>query len=376
MSPAKPRRLPGASPIAAVALIAAGIAACGGGTGNGAGDLLPTASTESISAVLAPCDAAGESDLDPVLRMASTAGWIKVEEVLTEEWSDGDPDTLVASIRVDEWDGTGGDLLDHPALEGNVQVFDSYGPGVDWGLEVGADVWLGLADYADLGRPDFVDYVVLILPDGRAVFPGECEYHYTQQPLESFFAEGFDAEIGSLVGSIPVAIGYGDEISHDVDILNPEETDAEELERLQFAVVHISVTEALGDDYTICTKVDSGWNDCVVPNTVAESGGHVVDAYLDGSLLEVWLLDSHANLVDPIARLGTVSLGNAPTGSLAIRLEVDTAGLANAPPPSTEEGARVRTVEVIALEDLDHDDPDWPGLRPTTFVSETGEGNY
>ncbi|MEZ5176673.1 MAG: hypothetical protein R2823_10820 [Acidimicrobiia bacterium] len=332
-------------------------ASCGEGppdAGSGSALLPADATIGELAATFSVCPEPLDAIAPAAEYLEEAIGWMKVDRVVRHS---DDPDrTLPATVLVQGVDST---------TEEEVSIHGSYWPGIEWALASGGQVWFAMGDPEMLAFDNMVLYVLTYTPDGKAFFPGRCQHDILYKPLVQALGEEFDARMNAipgktgddlviaLRGQLPV------EPPDDVVILNPETAPEKLLESLQFAVVHVTLNAALGPDYTICTYVEAGWNDCFVPDSDAVTIGYAVDAYLDDTgVLEVWLLDSNANLLEPIELLGTVNVpaSLADTEEIAMRIEVDTAQLSKGEPGTAD------LVETIPLADLDIEDPDWPGL--------------
>ena len=95
-----------------------------------------------------------------------------------------------------------------------------------------------------------------------------------------------------------------------VQILNPDSTDRAVLARLSVVRVHVKGRgPSWVGPYTVCTRIALGWSDCL-PMSPGADEAMGVDAYFDpkSPLLEIWLLDEHADLARPLRRLTVVRL--------------------------------------------------------------------
>ena len=80
-------------------------------------------------------------------------------------------------------------------------MHSSYWLGIDWALESGAEVWLGLGDdelFNTTGNP--VLYPIIFTIDGRAFFPGDCQHKLLYKPLQVWFGDSFEETIRSMIG--------------------------------------------------------------------------------------------------------------------------------------------------------------------------------
>jgi hypothetical protein len=131
----------------------------------------------------------------------------------------------------------------------------------------------------------------------------------------SFSSEGAPAGPTEVPGEQPV-------------LLNPEDVEASVLDRLDSVWIPIGIPSDWRGPYTVCTKIDEGWNECLdlatpVPPVVQ------LGAYLGKErTLDVWLLDQNADPREPLQHLGRADLSflseerlTARSG-LVIRLEL------------------------------------------------------
>ncbi len=90
----------------------------------------------------------------------------------------------------------------------------------------------------------------------------------------------------------------------DLRSLNPAETPSEVLEGLEtVSIAFYTPTSWSGFDGQLCTRTSLGWNGCV---GFGFSGYGVVIYVLPGEDLELWLLNSDAELGAPLGKLGVI----------------------------------------------------------------------
>lgn len=173
-------------------------------TGATATDLPSSdAPIETLASVFASCSEPPDLAAEAFSFIAATQGWIRVTAVLgADRRPEGDAPTPTAVVRVAEAKGTG------EALEGAEQgvvdavVHSSYWKGIDWALSKSADVWLALADPAWVDMDNMVSFVLIVLPDGRVVFPGDCQHQILYMPLERALGERMDSTLRTAAGRV------------------------------------------------------------------------------------------------------------------------------------------------------------------------------
>ena len=134
------------------------------------------------------CDSPGEGG-DVWEFISDVSGWIHVDKVLeADRDGEGDLKTLPAV------------LVDASGTERHAHVHASFWPGIDWGLEHDADVWLALPDPNGYEYQDLVAYVVVIAADSSAFFPGECQEEALRQPVMERYGSRYSAVMRAAVG--------------------------------------------------------------------------------------------------------------------------------------------------------------------------------
>lgn len=330
----------------------------------------PDAEIGALAEELADCPRpAGQRGERPALGEMFVEGisqWLRVEEVLEQD-TESAIDNLGQPSRLLVVDPT----LGEEPFEVSSLVNWSYWPGITWAADNGAETWLAIAEEAFFEGPNPVLFTMLVLPDGKVFFPGYCAQENIYEELHEAYGDDLDTVMGSAIGltgnDLAEALGVAqvDEPAEEHVILNPEYVPSEVLLAMRFASLHLKVSRALGDDFTLCTKVPAGWNDCMVLDEVAAGRGYVVDAYLDTPSLEFWLMDGAARLDEPIAHLATLDLpAEFGDTDVALRVEVDF----DFPDDPTE--ATVRLVEILPLDELDVTDENWTAVHPSGTVQE------
>lgn len=171
------------------------------------------------------------------------------------------------------------------------------------------------------GDPQEIILIVAFKGD-QFGFVGECKYERFTVPLQKRFGEDATGIVRSIIGAD--AAHTAEVLSEErpnlpgVKVLNPQYDYLGELSQLELASFKLADLPAswIGP-YTICTRIKLGWSDCVDLSS-AELASIEVSAYVDpkSPTIEVWLLDSDANLREPIAKLATATVPSDLLGSL------------------------------------------------------------
>lgn len=216
--------------------------------------------------------------------------------------------------------------------EGNTTEARLYGAswrGLDWGLDNGADVWIGTSTLV-AGN---VRLVMVVTPTQEVFFSGECSDAYRQ-----FFYDALGDRAGELLAGLPSVdprkaydhLGlpdpYAPEEPSDPEhvILNAENVDPATLGGLHGIELQVAITDVVGDGSPgICTKIEAGWNDCVQADADAVAGLTIPVWADESGQIEFWLLDRDGNVAQPLGRLGKAT---AVAKHLAVR--IDTSGIA------------------------------------------------
>ncbi len=207
-----------------------------------------------------------------------------------------------------------------PAREQDLLFYFDPWEGIDWGLSNGAQVWVGTVEQVGRTTPN-ASPVVLLFPDGRSLFVGGCTGRRLDDAVRAALGEESDSTVAAVVrrpGStgrdLVAAMGVLDvEVSPTARpgeaILNPSDYPVAELEQMVTATVTYRVSGGQ-PTHSVCSKNDSGWNDCVQ----SVDDVTTVGAYLDGPDLEVWLIDD--------TRFGPVPTRDGLQGTIAIPPEL------------------------------------------------------
>ena len=158
-------------------------------------------------------------------------------------------------------------------------------------------------------------FFVMARPQGGgSYFPGRCQFESMTEPLQNLLGNRYEDALASIVGVtdrekiIELLSGEIPPQSAQPAILNPEDAGSELLDGLTKTSIAFDVPASWTGPYTICTKIEEGWNDCMALSHVSEENP-MVDAYLSSSYtLSVWLLTEDADLLHPLQLLGDVSL--------------------------------------------------------------------
>ncbi len=170
---------PGAAlAVLAFALIAG---ACGG---SGTTDLAADATGQELSLEFGSC-LSGVDDMAPSQEhLAAATAWTNVAQIVQRDSNDEE------SGRAKILDVSGGtaEYLVHP----------SYWPGIDWGLANDGEVWLARGPESSEGGS--VWYAVVVTPDRRVFFPGDCSNRLLYQPLRTTYGRRLNEVIIASLG--------------------------------------------------------------------------------------------------------------------------------------------------------------------------------
>jgi hypothetical protein len=206
------------------------------------------------------------------------------------------------------------DSLD-PSKDEVLAMHSSFFPGLSWALHTGSRAFVAMGQ-GDGGQ--IVLYTLIQQPDGTFFFGGECSYQALTQPLRSQLGARTDAVLSQLVG-----LTGSDEILYLIDgpstptptppmVLNPNSASADLLDSL----VEVSLTIYRPKDwlgpYTICTHIADGWNECIDMGLEPDLPPSIQAYVREDGKLEVWLLDSSADVTAPIEELGSLDLFTDP----------------------------------------------------------------
>ncbi len=203
-------------------------------------------------------------------------------------------------------------------------------PSIDWALRNEASVHLGTSE-------NLAFAAAIRLNDGRTIFGGQCQHeliHGGALRMLGDDADTFFDKLTTVIGPELVALATGQDAVvvpvDDIVRLNPADVSEDTLASLQSVILFYALDKSL-PNRTICSRTGAGWNDCFgTDGFVGDNGGVWIEAFVDDSgILDVYLLDSDADLSNPLFRLGTLAipegeLRNAET--LAIRIDIDTEG--------------------------------------------------
>lgn len=134
-------------------------------------------------------------------------------------------------------------------------------------------------------------------------------------------------------GSSPAVPEGREDVDPPPKVLNPQHDDAGELARPELATFRLhELPPSWVGSYTICTRIELGWSDCVDLSS-PQAASSEVSAYVDpeSPSVEAWLLDDGADLRAPIAKLTEFrvpadllgELGDSRTASLTLVLPRD-----------------------------------------------------
>ncbi|WP_434810420.1 hypothetical protein [Microbacterium sp. bgisy189] len=210
----------------------------------------------------------------------------------------------------------------------SVRLHSSSWPGIEWGFENDAKVWLAMAD-PEYWTPGTVYFVLIETADGEVFFPGWCGDETLRIPLEAELGPESDELLAGLPLVAPddvrdyLGIVDPEPEVQDPDrlILDPEIVDASVLDPLTLIGIHLKTNGAIGGGtLTICTHIPAGWNECVMADETSSVKGWNFNAYVDDSgVLEFWLLNEDGDVSQPFGKIGEVD-----TGGEGIEVFVDT----------------------------------------------------
>lgn len=341
--------------ISAIALL---VASCGAAsTGSG---LSADADSAALIEAFAPCDSDAEFVPPAEFLVSSADRWLRVTRIVDrpdDAWEDGGQVDLEAVPF-------GGS---EPAIE-SVLMWREHADGVEWAIASGAEPWVVMPPPEALFIDGLIGFTMVVPDDTAPFFAGPCAFDFIQGPLERMLGDRSEETLRAIVGKtgddlagllgLPLSTDTVPPVDPDLQVLNPQDAPAELLDSLRTASVQYLLDVPLGDEYTICSRIAAGWNDCFVPDDKSASRGYGMGVYLDETgVLEVWLMDRSANLANPIQLLGTIQVPAtlADLDSLAMRVELEVASL---------ERPVVTLVEAIPGDQLDFTDPEWSAYNP------------
>lgn len=172
--------------------------------------------------------------------------------------------------------------------------------------------------------------------DGEFAFVGECKFGMVTAPFQGRFGErstdvarlivGVDSQTTESLLADPSAP------PEQVTILNPARTDPSVLATLELASFNIpDLPESWVGPYTVCTRIELGWSDCVGLSS-PDLAAVPVAAYIDPTnpRVETFLVDESANLQAPISQLAAIdvplellgTVGDGRTAQLSLELPI------------------------------------------------------
>jgi hypothetical protein len=318
--PSRPLLLVGSS--LSVALIAGLVVYAMGGSGSPH----PDATVEELHSAFSICTYPDADRGDPAEFLAQPVDWVNIVEIRSDP-ALLEVRTYTPAIEVSVRDDAG------EVSRMEVSMYWEFWPGVQWALANGGTAWAAVGDPQRYEPKNYLIYVLAFTADGRMFMPGDCHDKHLFPVLQDRFGEEIDsraAEMTRLTGTaLRELLGVVTDAEGQVElpvILNPATVPEALLRSLQFALLAVTVSDVIGSESTICTKSSAGWNDCFVPDARAVAPGYLIDAYLaDDGILEVWLLDAHANLLAPLELLGTVTVESdlRSVGEVALRIHFD-----------------------------------------------------
>jgi hypothetical protein len=253
----------------------------------------------------------GHVDRPGISSLASVERWLEVLKVperfrdpgLMEVFESRVVDLEVAPV-------TSLTSVGEPRTE-SIDIHLSYFPGLDWALSNGGRAFLALA--AEGFDREIVVYALIRTKNGEHFFAGQGGYEGLTLSARQLLGERMDAVLDELVGMtderaiLELLYGPPSPTPSPPVILDPAETPKEVLRSLDTVSLVVERPEGWVGPYTLCTKIDEGWNECAdmagagrLPDTIAYVGL--------SRQLGLWLLDWDASVLDPIQLLGTIDL--------------------------------------------------------------------
>ncbi len=188
-------------------------------------------------------------------------------------------------------------------------------PGIEWALENGGDVWIALVD-PEFMKTGTVNYTLILTESGEAFFTGRCPNVTLFNPLSEYLGVEMNEVLRGLpnveIPKIREYLGIVEEGEREREAgnysLNPDAVDAEVLEPLTLIGVSIRITDPVQpESFSICSRIELGWNDCIPLDQNSVDIGYDVNGYVDDDgVLQFWLLDYDATSSQPYGKLGQV----------------------------------------------------------------------
>lgn len=170
--------------------------------------------------------------------------------------------------------------------------------------------------YLAVGRKGYPREIVLYglaVSADDASFVGGCAASHRQAEMTAYLGDDFVKKLSGLVGLSATAaahlLGVTDPKvpTESETLLNPEQVDKKVLDSLGKVTLYVRRPASWVGPYTICTRIDQGWNDCF---SLADpvKGSVAIGAYVGEGNIEVWLADEKANLTAPLEQLGALKI--------------------------------------------------------------------
>jgi hypothetical protein len=175
---------------------------------------------------------------------------------------------------------------------------------------------LGATVHAHTGARDDARYVAfaLAVKGDEFAFLGECQDRLLTQPMARRLGPDAAGRLTRLVGADAAALRRALVVvpppASGPPLLNPEITPPDVLAKLHTGLFSLTPPpDSWRGAHTICTHIAAGWADCVDLST-PETAKIKVNYYVDPAdpTVEVWVLDSGADVARPLARLATLDL--------------------------------------------------------------------
>lgn len=284
-------------------------------------------SNDELAQALGGCTGPPPDGPDPFQLLASPGVWLQLDGLSVAPGAGPEGPAQVEGIpRMIGGDPTA-ERTWQDAADSPLPLNTRYSENIQKALDSGAEVYIKTGYDGD----PHMTFAAIAFLDGRFAFVGDCKFETYTLTFQSRYGDSAAEVARSIVGAdsettLSLLADPSESATEQVTILNPETVDAKALATLEVAGFSIpSLPESWTGAYTVCTRIDLGWSDCVDISS-PELAAISVSAYVDPASprVEAWLLDQEANLLKPIAMLGEMSV---PSDSLGELLDDRTARL-------------------------------------------------
>lgn len=279
----------------------------------------PDLSLEEIRIQFSPCERAVGQQSHPIGYLEQTTHWHELHAVDDKQVRrESHEPTPASTVRVSSAHSNEVHTID------NLQIHDSYWPGIEWALAAGASTFIASADHPG----GLQDVLAVLVEDtnGELMFIGECqaltlydrlfrEDSTATTALLRAMIEKTGTDIGAvlrgrdLTSSPSTTAPWRQPDGDNIVVLNPEDVDPSILNSYTHVAVDVDLRGTARPGNTMCVRTAAGWGDCLRLDAETIRNGMRLDAYLNtGSTIEFWLLDNRATLNTPIKQLGDVNL--------------------------------------------------------------------